>query len=37
MRNTLVDLTQYGTDGKPLNPPTIPLDVLRQMWANHYG
>ncbi|GLV74984.1 hypothetical protein Shyhy02_29840 [Streptomyces hygroscopicus subsp. hygroscopicus] len=36
-RGTLIDLTHYGADGKPLVPPTIPLDVLRQMWADHYG
>ena len=35
--NVLVDLTPYGADGKPLAPPTIPLDVLRQMWTDHYG
>ncbi|MFF7970932.1 hypothetical protein [Streptomyces sp. NPDC007905] len=28
-RGTLIDLTHYGADGKPLMPPAIPLDVLR--------
>jgi hypothetical protein len=37
MRNTLVDLTHYDAAGNPLMPQTIPLDVLRQMWADHYG
>ncbi|PBC82970.1 hypothetical protein SAMN05216511_4313 [Streptomyces sp. KS_16] len=36
-RGTLVDLTHRDADGKPLIPPTIPLDVLRQMWTDQYG
>ena len=37
MRNTLIDLTHYDAAGNPLVPPTIPLDVLRPLWAGHYG
>lgn len=36
-RGALVDLTHYDAAGNPLVPPTIPLDVLRLMWADHYG
>jgi hypothetical protein len=36
-RGALVDLTHYSADGIPLVPPTIPLDVLRQMFADYYG
>ncbi|WP_404784204.1 hypothetical protein [Streptomyces pristinaespiralis] len=32
-----IDLTLYGRDGQPINPPVIPLDVVRQMHVEHYG
>jgi hypothetical protein len=32
-----VDLAHYDAEGKPLTPPTISLDVLRQLWADYYG
>lgn len=33
----LIDLTIRDAQGNPLRPPTIPLEVVRQLWAAHYG